>query len=84
MPFNGTKSRKSLPQLDDQYKSLVKLNLEIICDLKFEIVACGAKIKQSDFPDISTTKIDATNLVDLNIMLKRKLGCWNLTIFTQG
>jgi len=72
--LNGTKSCKGLPQLDSQYKSLVNLNLELICDLKFEIITCGAKLEQCYFPDISTTKIDATNLVDLNTILKRKPG----------
>lgn len=77
------KSCRGLQQPDNQYKSLVKLNLELICDLKSNIVACGAKVKECDFPVISTTKIDVTNLFDLNTTLKRKPGWYNSTIFTD-
>jgi len=36
--FKGTESYKGLPQLDCQYKSIDKFNLELIWDPKFTIV----------------------------------------------
>ena len=72
--FNDTKLCKGLPQLDSQYKSLVKLNLELTCDLKSKTVACGAKVEECYFPVMSTTKIVVTNLFDLNTILKSKPG----------
>ena len=72
--FNGMKSCRGLPRLDNQYKSLVKFNLQLTCDLKSNLVACGAKVKECDFPVISTTKIDVTNLFDLKNILRRNPG----------
>ena len=63
-----------LPLFDSQYKSLVMLNLEFICDLKLKTVAYGAKEKECDFPVTSVTRIEVTNLFDLNTMLKKKPG----------
>ena len=50
------------------------LNLEFTCDLKSETVACGAKVKECDFPVTSINKIDVTNLFDLNTILKKIPG----------
>ena len=72
--FNDTKSCKGLPLFDSQYKSLVMLNLEFICDLKSKTVAYGAKEKECDFRVTSVTRIEVTNLFDLNTMLKKKPG----------
>ena len=71
----GTKSCcKGLPLFQSQYKSLVMLNLELMCDFKSKTIPCGAKVKECDFPVTSITKIDVTNLFDLNTIPKQKPG----------
>ena len=50
------------------------LNFELMCDFKSKTIPCGAKVKEWDFPVTSITKIDVTNLFDLNTIPSQKPG----------
>ena len=60
------------------------LNFELIYDFKSKTIACGAKVKEYDFPVTSITKTDVTNLFDLNTIPKQKPGGCYSTRFIQG
>ena len=50
------------------------LNFELICDFKSKTIACKAKVQECDFPVTSVTKIDVTNLFDLNTIPRKSQG----------